>query len=99
MGCGSSAAASEPGAGGGSRAVSGGAQKGKNCYPGTVKLVYFDLNGRADPIRQMFEYHGQKYEKTCETFETWAAKKAAGQGGEFGGLPYTECEIGGKKQT
>ena len=28
-----------------------------------VKIEYFGLLGRADPLVQMFEYHGQPYEK------------------------------------
>ena len=28
-----------------------------------VKIEYFALLGRADPLVQMFEYHGQPYEK------------------------------------
>ena len=97
MGCGSSASASEPGSGG-SRTVSGGSQKGKNLFPDTVEFHYFGLNGRADPLRMMFEYHGQAYKKIEETPEGWEAKKAAGQGGEFGGgLPYAECKVGGKQ--
>ena len=99
MGCGSSASASEPGSGG-SRAVSGGGQKGKNLFPGTVEFTYFGLNGRADPLRMMFEYHGQPYKKNEETPESWEAKKAAGQGGEFGGgLPQAQCTIQGKQMN
>ena len=96
MGCGSSASASEPGSGG---AKSGGASnKGKNLFPTKVEFRYFGLNGRADPLRMMFEYHGQAYEKIEETLEGWEAKKAAGGGGEFGGgLPQAEATIQGKK--
>ena len=98
MGCGSSASASEPGSGGSSKAVSGGSQKGKILFPDTVEFHYFGLNGRADPLRMMFEYHGQAYKKIDETPEGWEAKKAAGQGGEFGGgLPYAECKVQGKQ--
>ena len=76
MGCGSSASASEPGAGGASRS---GGQKGKNLLNQCVEFHYFDgLNGRADPLAQMFEYHGQQYKKIGETAEGWEAKKAAG---------------------
>ena len=90
MGCGSSASASEPGA--------GMSKKGKNLFPQKVEFHYFGLNGRADPLRMLFEYHGQPYEKISETPEGWEAQKAAGNGGEFGGgLPYAECTIQGKK--
>ena len=99
MGCGSSASASEPGSGASGRTVSGGAQKGKNLIPGKVEFHYFGLNGRADPLRMMFEYHGQPYEKISETPEGWEATKAAGGGGEFGGgLPYAEFTHQGKKE-
>ena len=33
------------------------AMKGKGVVS-NVTFHYFDMNGRADPIRQMFEYHG-----------------------------------------
>ena len=63
-----------------------------------VTFYYFEGNGRGDPLGQMFEYHGQAYKKIEETPEGWEAKKAAGQGGEFGGgLPYAECKVGGKQ--
>ena len=97
MGCGSSASASEPGSGG---ARSGGGQKGKNLLNQKVEFHYFQgLNGRADPIRQMFEYHGQQYAKIDETPEGWEARKARGEGGEFGGgLPYAEITVNGQKK-
>ncbi len=38
------------------------AGKGQGCVE-HVKFTYFELLGRADPIQQMFEYHGQSYEK------------------------------------
>jgi len=41
--------------------------------------------GRADPIRQIFEYHGQRYKKIDIDPAYWAEKKAADEGGEFGG--------------
>ncbi len=51
MGCNSSTASSEPGFGG-----------KKSSIPSTVTFEYFNIGeGRADPIRQMFEYHGQPY--------------------------------------
>ena len=76
MGCGSSASASEPGAGG---ARTGGVQKGKNVLNQCVEYHYFDgLNGRADVLTQLFKYHGQDAKKIGETPEGWEAKKAAG---------------------
>ena len=59
-----------------------------------MTFYYFEGHGRADPLRQMFEFHGQPYKKVKFRPEDWAAKKANGEGGEFGGgLPqafYTE---------
>ena len=79
-------------------ASSAGTAKGK----GTVDHVtfhYFAGLGRADPITQMFEYHGQPYTKETETMEGWAQKKADGQGGEFGcGLPQAVFTEGGKER-
>ena len=37
-----------------------------------VTFKYFPGLGRADPLRQMFEYHGQPYTKEAEDFESWA---------------------------
>lgn len=52
MGCGSSASASEPGAGG---ASTGGGKKGKNLLNQCVEYHYFEgLNGRGDPLNQLF---------------------------------------------
>ena len=50
-----------------------------------VVLFYFAGQGRADPIRQMFEYRGQPYKKIDIDPAYWEEKKAAGEGGEFGG--------------
>ena len=59
-----------------------------------VTFYYFELMGRGDPLRQMFEYHGQPYKKVGYKIPEWEAMKAQGEGGEFGGgLPqatYTE---------
>lgn len=59
-----------------------------------VTFYYFEGNGRGDPLRQMFEYHGQPYKKVSYSFPDWETQKSQGKGGEFGGgLPqatYTE---------
>ena len=45
----------------------------------------------------MFEYHGQQYKKIGHAPPAWEAKKAAGNGGEFGGgLPQIDLNAGGK---
>ena len=90
MGCNSSAPASGP--------ISKPAG-GKNVLNQCVEFHYFEgLNGRADPLRQMFEFHGQDYRKIGEDAPGWEAKKARGEGGEFGGgLPYAEITLAGKK--
>ena len=36
--------------------------KGQNLTS-EVTFYYFELMGRGDPLRQMFEYHGQPYKK------------------------------------
>ena len=58
--------------------------KGQGCT-NEVTFYYFEGNGRADPLRQMFEYHGQPYKKVEYSFPDWEAQKNAGNAGEFGG--------------
>lgn len=38
-----------------------------------VTFYYFGFLGRADPLTQMFEYHGQPYNKVTLDFGEWAA--------------------------
>ena len=38
-----------------------------------VTFYYFGLQGRGDPLRQMFEYHGQPYDKVSLEQDDWAA--------------------------
>ena len=93
MGCNSSAPAAEPGSKGAS------AKKGgkKGIIPTTIRWEYFQGFGRGDPLTQMFEYHGQPSEKTDLDFGGWEARKAQGDGGEFGGgLPQAFVQIDGK---
>ena len=91
MGCNSSAPASEPGSRGGSG--------NKRLISGTVEYIYFDgLRGRADPLRQMFEYVGQPCNKKGYAPPDWEAAKARGEGGEFGGgMPQVFFTENGKK--
>ena len=85
MGCGSSSStlqgASSPARGD----AAGGSMKGQNCVPGTIEWCYFGLNGRGDPLKQMFEYHGQAHNKKAYEIPEWGEVKARGEGGEFGG--------------
>ena len=78
MGCNSSSEGTQPTAG-------GKAAKGKGLFPEKVEWSYFGLNGRGDPLKQIFEYHGQQHNKKSWEAEAWEAEKAAGNGGEFGG--------------
>ena len=45
----------------------------------------------------MFDHAGQGHTKECPAFDAWDARKAAGDGGEFGGgLPQVYCVENGK---
>ncbi len=50
-----------------------------------VEFDYFQGFGRGEPLTQMFTYHGQKFKKNDQDFAEWEARKARGDGGEFGG--------------
>ena len=52
-----------------------------------VRIVYFPMLGRADPLVQMFEYHGQSYEKVVIDHPTWSVVKDTDKAGEFASLP------------
>ena len=94
MGCNSSAEGTQPSAGGVSKAPG----KGKGVFPSKVEWGYFGLNGRGDPLKQLFEYHGQAHEKKSWEQDEWEAEKAAGRGGEFGGgLPQAVVTVNGKQ--
>ena len=103
MGCTSSA----PTTGSVSQAAAGAAQKAmgpapkKGAINACIEMWYFDgLCGRADPIAQMFAYHGQDWKKRGWSQEEWGAAKAKNNGmcGEFnGGLPQVKFTVGGKK--
>ena len=92
MGCNSSAPASEPG----SRTTAKGTKKGQGVFPGTIEWEYFGMEGRGAPLKQMFTYHGQANNKKCWDFAGWGAAKAAGNVGEFGGLPMATVVVNGK---
>ena len=92
MGCNSSTPNSEPG----QKKMTG--KNEKPCIPTKITIDYFNIGeGRADPIRLMFEYHGQSYEKNGMEMPAWEAQKARGDGGEFGGgLPQCRMVMDGK---
>ena len=51
--------------------------------------------GRADPLVQMFEYHGQPYEKVSIEQSAWASIKGTDEAGEFKCLPKVTVNISG----
>ena len=51
------------------------------------KLIYFDLQGRAQAIRYLLAYKGVQFEDVRMSFEEWGAAKAAGTYGEGVQLP------------
>jgi len=55
---------------------------GTNLVEG-VRIVYFPMLGRADPLVQMFEFHGQNYEKVVIDHPTWAIVRDTDKAGEF----------------
>ena len=61
-----------------------------------IKIKYFPLHGRADPLVQMFEYHGQPYEKINIEQMEWSAQKGRPEAGEFNSLPMIEIESRGQ---
>ena len=83
MGCNSSTTASQPGPAG------AGGKKG--VLSGTIKYTYIDGGyGRADPLQQMWDYHGQP----CEKIGVEVGKQGTT---EFGtGMPQVAANIGGK---
>ena len=88
MGCSSSSGANakQPSAG-----------KKAGCI-GMVNWTYFgDGAGRADPIHQMFEYHGQPNTKNSIMQADWPKHKMTPVSGEFNSLPVFNFEQNGKK--
>ncbi|XP_076469089.1 glutathione S-transferase-like [Babylonia areolata] len=57
-----------------------------------IKLVYFNLRARGEPIRLVLEAAGKKYEDVRLSFEQWPAEKP---NSPYGQLPYVEYN--GKK--
>ncbi|KAL8583463.1 hypothetical protein ACOMHN_044821 [Nucella lapillus] len=50
-----------------------------------IKVVYFDLRARGEPIRLVLEAAGKKYEDVRVSFEEWPQEKA---NTPYGQLPY-----------
>nr|KAG5699308.1 hypothetical protein BaRGS_004245 [Batillaria attramentaria] len=57
-----------------------------------IKLVYFPVRARAEPLRMAFELSGKKYENVIIPSEKWAEEKA---NAPYGQLPY--LVVKGKK--
>ena len=56
--------------------------------PHKVVIEYFALGeARSSPLQFFCHHAGIAYEFKGYDFEGWGAEKAAGRGGEFGGLP------------
>jgi hypothetical protein len=94
MGCASGSPTSEParGAGGQNSAAK------KGMMP-TIQWCYLDLLARGDLLQQQWDYHGQPHQKKAYPADAveWGAKRARGEGGEFGGLPQVDMVVKGKK--
>ena len=88
MGCDASGEDLRPGAGG-----------AMNLVEGEMWFEYFDSGmGRGDPITQMMAFVGQVCPKKELEIPAWNARKAAGDGGEFGGgLPQVFIKKDGKQ--
>ncbi|KAK7102217.1 probable glutathione S-transferase 7 isoform X2 [Littorina saxatilis] len=54
-----------------------------------IKLVYFDIRGRAEFIRMVLEAAGQKYEDVRYSFEEWPQHKSESP---YGQLPWVEYQ-------
>jgi glutathione S-transferase len=62
----------------------------------TYKLTYFDMVGRAAPIRLLFAQAGQRYEDVRVQYPDWPALKSTLT---LGALPVLEITQNGKKTT
>ena len=60
--------------------------KSSNCVD-HVRILYFPVMGKVDPLIQMFEFHGQPYEKLIIDFAYWTEMRKTGTVGEFDRLP------------
>ncbi|EYC28748.1 hypothetical protein Y032_0007g3396 [Ancylostoma ceylanicum] len=57
----------------------------------SYKLHYFDIRGRGEPIRLIFEYYGVKYDDNRISMEDWPNLK---ENAPMGQLPYLEVDDG-----
>ena len=62
---------------------------GHTKCPKVCKLMYFDVYGRAEPIRLMLAKHGCKYEDCRLSFDQWPPLKP-----KYGSLPVVTLEGG-----
>ena len=52
-----------------------------------IKVTYFEVYGRADPIRMMLHHSKTPFEDCFVTFEQWKGMKGTPAAGEFQCLP------------
>ena len=52
-----------------------------------VNVQYLPMLGLADPLIQMFEYHGQSYNKQIIEKDAWDELRGTENAGEFQSLP------------
>ena len=56
----------------------------------SIKIEYFEnAYSRPDPLVQLLKHKGVPFEYVTTTQDAWGKRKAAGDTGEFGGLPIT----------
>ena len=66
----------------------------------TIKIEYFENSySRPDPLVQLLKHKGIPFEYVTITQEAWGKRKAAGDTGEFGGLPITTRDGQIQQQT
>ena len=64
-----------------------------------VSIMYYPILGRADPLTQMFEYHGQPYRKINVDQEQWSSMKDTEEAGEFNSLPMVKIYTRGSERN
>lgn len=55
--------------------------------PEVVKIEYFKVHGRAEPLRVLLHHAGVQYAEPGISIPTWVYRKSMGQTGEMGALP------------
>ena len=65
-----------------------------------IKIEYFPSSyARPGPLIMLLEHKGASYEKIEVSQEAWGARKAAGNTGEFGGMPIVHQDGKTRQQT